>query len=79
MSNYPDTTYQADQRAPWNQPDLLDLFEGHNCSECVYFYKPPKDIDIGWCGYIEGYVGCTDYPCYDFEFIGLCGNDEVSD
>lgn len=62
MDNYPDTTYEADPEAPWNQ---ADPWFGHRCNECVYFYGIPSEV----CKTKVGF--CTDYPCY------LDGEDEA--
>ena len=32
MQNLPDTTFQADPKAPWNAPDP---WEGKSCDECL--------------------------------------------
>lgn len=39
-SNYPDTTYAGDPRAPWNEP------ERRICAECAYYVESPEDCGI---------------------------------
>ena len=46
MTNYPDTTWNGDPRAPWNQPDPPE------CPECY------AQLDPDWkcCPYCETHI-----------------------
>ena len=50
MGNYPDGAYDADPRAPWNQPDPWD---GEECGTCRY------------CGMVGSICICVAGCCLD--------------
>lgn len=68
MDNYPDTTYEADPDAPWNQPDP---WFGRRCDECMQFYEVPSSIcrgaTEGFCVENREYVNGKEEACEWFE------------
>lgn len=68
MDNYPDTIYEADPDAPWNQQDL---WTGRRCDECMQFYEVPSSIrrgaTEGFCVENREYVDGKDEACEWFE------------
>lgn len=66
MSNFnlPDTTWDGDPRAPWNEPET---WEGRKCKECIHWRQAPKQFHYGWCTVEGEYYHRDNEACVDFE------------
>lgn len=42
--NYPDTTFEGDPSAPWNEETY------RMCETCAHYYESPVVGDVGICG-----------------------------
>ena len=67
MDNYPDTTYETDPDAPWNQPDP---WIEHSCDECIRYNMIPSEIGnskYGFCTENGEFTEGDEEACMWFE------------